>query len=101
MGTDALGFDIQCNQNSGSSCSLSSMYVGHVLVLFMALVCTHLFVLFVALVLVHLLVLFVTLIKLTFVFCGLFLSSSCLHGGGAHCDSGQGDGSCEFLISFF
>ncbi len=60
MGTDALGFDIQCNQNSGSSCSLSSMYVGHVLVLFMALV------------LVRLLVLFVTLIKLTFVFCGLF-----------------------------
>jgi hypothetical protein len=78
------------------------MYVGHVLVLFMALVWTHFFVLFVALVLVRLLVLFVTLIKLTFVFCGLFFLSSCgLHGGGAHCDSGQGDGSCEFFISFF
>jgi hypothetical protein len=24
-----------------------------------------------------------------------------LHGGGAHCDSGHNDASCEFLISFF
>jgi len=39
--------------------------------------------------------------KVNFCFLWSFSFSCGLHGGGAHCDSGHGDGNCEFFISFF